>query len=201
MAESLLPIEEFKINVPVNNDADIIVPNGKRLTSEAGSAQLLIEHDGVGDIRIETTDPGSDIELRGDKFVFFNTTNGANQIDVGNNGFRYQNVTSIFNNAFQVQLTQGGAFFSTFQPLILRNVGSGNDAWQGTATLVGGTVTITNNHVDAFSFILLMPTVQGGTPGVLAVTARSAGSPGSFTVTSSSGTDTSTFEWMIINLQ
>jgi hypothetical protein len=67
----------------------------------------------------------------------------------------------------------------------------------GLATLVAGTVTVSTTAVTANSRIYL--TGQGdtaGTEGWLRVSARSAGT--SFTITSSSGTDTSTVAWMIV---
>lgn len=76
-------------------------------------------------------------------------------------------------------------------------VKEGSNAKQGTATLVAGTVTVSNTSVTANSRILL--TVQSlGTvtsPKAVAVTARSAGT--SFTITSADVTDTSVVAWEI----
>ncbi len=66
----------------------------------------------------------------------------------------------------------------------------------GSATLVAGTVTVSNTSVTASSIILLTRPVAGGTTGTLTYTI-SAGT--SFTVTSSSATDTSTIGYVIIN--
>lgn len=74
--------------------------------------------------------------------------------------------------------------------------GTTANASQGRATLVGGTVTVNNTKVTANSNIYLTSQVDGGTPGFLRISARSAGT--SFTITSSSGTDTSTVGWIII---
>jgi hypothetical protein len=76
-------------------------------------------------------------------------------------------------------------------------VAEGSNAKMGLATLVAGTVTVSTTAVTANSRIYL--TGQGdtaGTEGWLRVSARSAGT--SFTITSSSGTDTSTVAWMIV---
>lgn len=74
----------------------------------------------------------------------------------------------------------------------------GTNATMGTATLVGGTVTVSNTKVTASSRIFL--TIQSlGTvtsPKAIAVTARIAGT--SFTITSADGTDTSVVAWQII---
>lgn len=74
-------------------------------------------------------------------------------------------------------------------------VKEGSNCKQGTATLVAGTVTVANTSVTASSRILVTSNVDGGTPGFLRVSSRVAGT--SFTVTSSSGTDTSTFAYEI----
>lgn len=66
----------------------------------------------------------------------------------------------------------------------------------GTATLVGGTVAVSESRVTASSVILLTCQTPGGTPGWLQVSTRTAGT--SFTILSSSGTDTSTVGWLLI---
>ena len=74
-------------------------------------------------------------------------------------------------------------------------VKEGANAKQGTAVLVAGTVTVANTAVTANSRILLTSNADGGTPGFVRVSARVAGT--SFTITSSSGTDTSTIAYEI----
>lgn len=66
---------------------------------------------------------------------------------------------------------------------------------QGTAVLVGGTKVVSNTSVTANSRIFLTSQVDGGTPGFVRVSARTPGT--SFTITSSSGTDTSTIAYEI----
>lgn len=66
----------------------------------------------------------------------------------------------------------------------------------GTAVLVAGTVTVANTSVTANSLIFLTSQVNGGTPGFLRITAKTAST--SFVITSSSNTDTSTVAWNII---
>lgn len=75
-------------------------------------------------------------------------------------------------------------------------VKEGSNAKMGTATLVAGAVTVSNTSVTANSRIFLTSNVDGGTPGFLRVSARTAST--SFTITSSSGTDTSTVAWLIV---
>ncbi|MGH7206833.1 MAG: glycosyl hydrolase family 28-related protein [Nitrospiraceae bacterium] len=75
-------------------------------------------------------------------------------------------------------------------------VKEGTNAKMGTAVLVAGTVVVSTTAVTANSRIFVVSQVDGGTPGFLRVSARTAGT--SFTITSSSGTDTSTVAWLIL---
>lgn len=68
-------------------------------------------------------------------------------------------------------------------------VKEGSNAKQGTATLSAGSVVVANTAVTATSRIFLTSQSDGGTPGFLRVSARTAST--SFTITSSSGSDTS----------
>lgn len=72
----------------------------------------------------------------------------------------------------------------------------GADQPMGVVTLVGGTALVTNNKVTANSRIFLTSQLDGGSPGSLRVSARVDGT--SFTITSSSGTDTSTVAYLIL---
>lgn len=74
-------------------------------------------------------------------------------------------------------------------------VAEGSNAKQGTAVLVAGSKVVPNTAVTASSRIFLTSNADGGTPGWLRVSARTAGT--SFTITSSSGTDTSTVAYEI----
>ncbi len=74
-------------------------------------------------------------------------------------------------------------------------VKEGANGRQGLAVLVGGTVTVACTGVTANSRILLTSNVDGGTPGWLRVSARVNAT--SFTITSSSGTDTSSVAYQI----
>ena len=66
----------------------------------------------------------------------------------------------------------------------------GANCKQGTTVLVGGSSVVANTSVTANSRIFLTSQVDGGAPGFLRVSTRVNAT--SFTVTSSSGTDTST---------
>jgi hypothetical protein len=74
-------------------------------------------------------------------------------------------------------------------------VAEGSNAKQGVTTLVAGTKTVTNTSVTANSRIFLTSQADGGTVGFLRVSARTPGT--SFTIRSSSATDTSTVAYEI----
>lgn len=71
----------------------------------------------------------------------------------------------------------------------------GANARMGQATLTAGTVTVANTSVTANTRPFLSRMAAGGTTGQLSCTV-SAGV--SFTITSSSGTDTSSVNWLLI---
>lgn len=66
----------------------------------------------------------------------------------------------------------------------------------GTATLVAGTVVVSDANVTASSIFTLTGQNSSGTHGELTISARSAGV--SFTISSSSGTDTRAIGWTMI---
>lgn len=76
------------------------------------------------------------------------------------------------------------------------NIKSGANASIGSATLVAGTVTVNTTAISANSIVFLTRTTSGGTVGTLDYTV-SAGV--SFTINSSSATDTSTVGYIIID--
>lgn len=75
-------------------------------------------------------------------------------------------------------------------------VKEGTNATMGTATLVAGTVVVSTTKVTANSRIFLTAQTSGAAPGALRVSARTAGT--SFTITSTSGTDTSLVAWFLL---
>lgn len=66
---------------------------------------------------------------------------------------------------------------------------------RGTSTLVAGTVTVSNTNVATGDLILMSATNQSGTAGQLSYSIVNGTS---FTITSTSNTDTRTIHWMII---
>jgi hypothetical protein len=97
-------------------------------------------------------------------------------------------------NATQVMVSSADLVVNTVGNGL--QIKSGTHGRIGTAVLVGGTVTVANTSVTATTRIFLTSNTDGGTPGWLRVSAKVNGT--SFTITSSSGTDTSTVAWVLI---
>ena len=85
----------------------------------------------------------------------------------------------------------------TLQPSVADQprTSEGVPAKQGIVTLVGGSKVVANTSVTNYSRIFLTSQADGGTPGSLRVSTRTAGT--SFTITSSSGSDTSVVAYEI----
>lgn len=79
------------------------------------------------------------------------------------------------------------------------NIGTPANPSIGTATLVGGTVTVNTTSVATGSKIFVSRNTSSGTVGHLSVPDASIVNGTSFVINSSSGTDTSTVNWWIIN--
>jgi len=75
-------------------------------------------------------------------------------------------------------------------------VREGSNLNMGAAALTAGSATVNTTQVTANSRIFLTSQADGGTPGWVRVSARVAGT--SFTITSSSGSDTSTIGWLLV---
>lgn len=117
------------------------------------------------------------------------TTSGAGSITVTNRYGVYQDDSAAV-NFFAGDVRVGTAGKGLF-------IKEGSNAKMGTAVLVGGTVTVSTTAVGTNSRIFLCSNVDGGTPGFLRVTTITNAT--SFVITSSSGTDTSTVAWIIID--
>lgn len=72
----------------------------------------------------------------------------------------------------------------------------GTNKSMGVATLAAGTVTVANTRIQATSRIMLTGQNSSGTHGELTVSARVVGT--SFTITSTSGADTRSVAWLIV---
>jgi hypothetical protein len=148
------------------------IGNGSNAASSAAVLCLDASANGFGvrDCQVRATNDGGNALT-----LSFWTANGAaptSKLEIGPTG--------------QVALQIAGRGLS---------IKEGANAKQGTATLVAGAVTVANTSVTANSRIFLTSQVDGGTPGFLRVSARIAAT--SFTITSSSATDTSTVAYFI----
>jgi hypothetical protein len=96
----------------------------------------------------------------------------------------------------------GGPILTTDNSLAIAVAGQGlqikegSNAKMGVATLSGGTIVVPTTAVTANSRVFLTAQTSGAAPGALRVSARTAGT--SFTITSTSGTDTSIVAWMLV---
>jgi hypothetical protein len=163
-------------NIPVTNAAN----------TWTGAAQIF----GAG-----INHNGGTFQLNGTKFTqigngFF-TSYGQNlRFRTNDNGTPFDSVFETGN----VSITNGSLTLAAAGNEL--KVKEGSNAALGVATLVAGTVTVSNTLVTASSRIFLTSQADGGTPGWVRVSGRTAAT--SFTITSSSGTDTSTVAWHII---
>ncbi|MEI6580801.1 MAG: hypothetical protein WCO07_01370 [bacterium] len=123
-----------------------------------------------------------------------NESNLSSQDDI-NNDFETR-ITDVEQNSGQLTfpLTQDTIDLITEQaPAILSNYY--NQGYAGSATLVAGTKTITNSLITANAIVFLTVSTPGGTQGFLSY----AVSAGQLIITSTSATDTSTVNYIIIN--
>ena len=173
---------------------------------------------GVSFVRGGYSAPGAHLsDSNGDKVVLYNGDNQHSVIGVGTSGdtwfkgtnggtggqFDFYLGTSTALKVFTIDsfgnllgdATNGG-------DLKIQRAGKGlyvkegTNATMGTGTLVAGAVVISTTKITATSRVFLTSQVDGGTVGFLRVSARTAAT--SFTITSSSGTDTSTVAWIIM---
>lgn len=111
---------------------------------------------------------------------------------------------AILGNGYDLGADSSEAFYRAWldNGITLRQAGAnisikeGSNASMGVATLSGGTVTVNTNKATSSGRIFLTHQNNSGTVGFVTVSSRSAGT--SFTITSSSATDTSDIAWIIV---
>jgi hypothetical protein len=120
--------------------------------------------------------------------VTLNSTQGAFQIT--------DNATPIGTDLFQIEANNGTDYFtaSASQVKVWNKLAVASGT-RGTATLVGGTVTVNTTSVATGDLVLLSATNTSGTAGFLRYSIVNGTS---FTITSSSATDTRTIHYLII---
>jgi hypothetical protein len=143
--------------------------------TEDGSIRLPGSLTVTGAITSSGAVTGQDLTLNGDLQV-----NGV----LGVEGTTFLGQLEVFGD-LATQLASSGFYLA-----------EGSNAPMGVATLVAGTVTVANTRVTANSRIFLTAQNTSGTPGFLRVSARVAST--SFTILSSSGTDTTAVGYLIV---
>lgn len=178
-----------------------VLTSGEGLT--AGSNAVTLQYGGSGATLITSSTASTDVNI---------TTQNASHLNIqaGNgNGFDV-NITgsdgnSGNNNGGDVKLesgplsgagVDGNVVIETLNNTGTFKMNDGANEQMGIATLVGGTVTVNNTKVTANTRIFYSVNIAGGTQGFLRISARTAGT--SFTITSTSGTETSTVVWMLV---
>ncbi len=143
--------------------------------------------DDLTDVIVPTPTPGDLLEWNG--------TNWANNstLAIANGGTGQATAPTAINALLPSQLNNFNKVLSTDGV----NISWGLYIVTGQAVLVGGTATVSNGFVFNTSNIILTSQIDGGGVGFLRVSSRVAGV--SFTITSSSATDTSTVAWVLIN--
>ena len=150
-----------------------------------------------------STTVAESIEVTGDTFPRL-AVNGAGKLLWGSGSGAGD--TDLYRVGTNILQTDG-----TFQVLLDQNIAGnvnaitagkgltvkgGSNARIGTSPLTAGSVVVANTSVTASTVILLTSQADGGSPGFVRVSTRTAGT--SFTITSSSGTDTSTIGWLLV---
>lgn len=139
-----------------------------------------------GRIGIGTIIPTQKLHVVGQvRIDSLNTGTTSDSLVVDNNG----TLKRIINPSID------GLSFTTVGKGLTIKSGTGQRA--GNATLVGGTITVANTTVTANTLVNLTRKTAGGTVGNITYT-LSAGV--SFTITSDSGTDTSTYTYLLTEL-
>jgi hypothetical protein len=173
---------------------------------------LQVNQNAATSLYIRNTDTGSSAKSR----VLLDTASNQFELNVYNSAGLFPNRATLLGGSggtltgmtlyvasgddidFYPGATRAVAFSSAGQLQILRAgqtlaIKEGSNSCMGTAVLVAGTVTVSTTAVTASSRIFTTIQTAGGTVGVHYISARSAGT--SFTVTSSSASDTSTIAW------
>ncbi len=131
-------------------------------------------------------------------------TGGTGIVQIGNTTGNTAVTGSL--TASTTLTASSGAITATNGNLVLGTAGNklsiatGSNASIGTSVaMTAGSVTISTTAVTASSKIFLTANTAGGTPGELNAPTASIVAGTSFVINSSSGTDTSTVNWLIIN--
>ena len=151
---------------------------------------MRIRKDGILDLGVETSNTVNPL-----------TGTGTCNIDAAllnwgiRTGTAYDINFDVYNSGTPIsalKIAQNGAV-TLGGPLTLP---SGSNKRAGSATLVAGTITVSNTSVTANTVVMLTRKTSGGTIGTAITYTLSAGA--SFTINSDNILDTSTFVWVLI---
>jgi hypothetical protein len=125
------------------------------------------------------------------------------QLRVGYDASNYFSATVGSSGGVTLDAVGSGAGFTFNDDVILiagkfLNIKSGSNQRAGNATLVSGTVTVSNTTVTANTIVVLTRKTSSGTIGTAITYTVSAGT--SFTITSDNVLDTSTFSYLLIEV-
>jgi hypothetical protein len=147
-----------------------------------------------------TADPSNSIKSDLGSFVlnktsgalFYKKSSGWQNISGGAGSFSSLAVSG------DETITGGNLILATAGKGIL--IKTGTNATMGTsAAMTAGTITISTTAVTSSSIIFLTVNTPGGTQGTLSAPTASIVAGTSFVINSSSNTDTSTVNWLIVN--
>jgi len=173
------------VTLDANGEANIWLATGSQYTILVQDSDLvqLSSTDGI------SVDDLANWTYSGDN-IYFSTGN----VYIGDTtGSETLDVTGTF-RASSTANFEGDILLNTAAKGIRMKASAVTDM-MGTATLSGGTVTVANTNIATGDRIFHSHATTGGTLGTVTYTISNATS---FTLTSSSGTDTSTINWLII---
>lgn len=187
------------INSRINANGANCQKGGSPATSDiaVGNGSIITAQSATGGTSIPINFWGRDGFIMGTNTVVqgqgTNTPEGAVTGSVGSIFYRTNGAASTV--TYQKESGTGNTGWRALMSSSGVKVLEGSNAKQGVATLVAGSVVVSNTSITANSRIILTSNADGGTPGFLRVSARVVGT--SFTITSSSGADTSTVAYLI----
>lgn len=158
------------LDVRPPNFTDVLYPIGKQWVWKGNASYILLSLSSIGGVT---------------------TANWVQTSGVSN----FTTQGSITSTAGDITASNGNLNLGTAGNKL--NIATGTNSSTGvTSAMVAGAVTVATTACTASSIILYSRKTTGGTAGQVSITAQSSGS---FTLTSSSNTETSTFNYLIIN--
>jgi len=157
------------------------------------------------DRALTVNESGSDFDLRAEGLTatnLFVVNAGADQVNIGTTteGALAQFSSGLISLKQLTQVTgglqvlSGDLNISAAGAALAINTGVATD-YAGTAVLSGGTITVSHTGITATDLIICSRSTTGGTEGHLSYTISASTS---FTINSSSGSDTSTIAYLIV---